>query len=664
MIFFFDSDGNLFRSVPETVYQGSNNHNKIYVIAPFAQSSAVSVAFKLPNGTNTVSSLCTLTPATGELADYIDKNTNESLFVWALNIPAWVTDYAGNVTVQFFITASGSTLATSSVQFTVLQGVSHAVPSNGDLQSVIAAFSNLLAEWQQYKNDLETAVNNIYLENKIVAVVQVETGGGYALYVPNNFNPAWIVSIDWGDGTVNTDYVHAYTAAGIYVIKISVAQVWSSMFSDSANRNKLLKVYFNNFNVPTRCFENCQNLQVAHLADDITSIGLQAFKGCTSLSSITLPKNLSQLGGLTFQGCTALKTAELYNLIQTAGSQIFSDCESLKKVYFHGFKSEFNFSNGIFDGISSAPTVYYLSEGKETDNENEINTIKTYIPTGTSAANKLVNENDIDNAVSQAMENAHFVSTDKTTPQSVAGDFTVGGNAVIVGNLTVEGTEYINDVETIQSENTLIITNYSEEGAALTTLSGVVAITGEKENDEYPAIAVAVYDPADQTLKLGTGTYADGEFTPDNPLQPLATRSSNIANGNLLKWDNINHTIVDAGVAISAADKAAWNAKQDALTFDNTPTSGSTNPVTSGGVYTALDGKVDTTSLAFRIYGTDSNGNQVVDGLPYAYALINNSIAVRRADGQLYVGTPVDDEAATPKKYVDDNLPVIRDWTV
>ena len=36
------------------------------------------------------------------------------------------------------------------------------------------------------------------------------------------------------------------------------------------------------------------------------------------------------------------------------------------------------------------------------------------------------------------------------------------------------------------------------------------------------------------------------------------------------------------------------NTKQDTLTFDNTPTSGSLNPVTSGGVKTALDDKLDT----------------------------------------------------------------------
>ena len=35
--------------------------------------------------------------------------------------------------------------------------------------------------------------------------------------------------------------------------------------------------------------------------------------------------------------------------------------------------------------------------------------------------------------------------------------------------------------------------------------------------------------------------------------------------------------------------KALIAAKQDKLTFDNTPTSGSTNPLTSGGIYDAIN---------------------------------------------------------------------------
>lgn len=47
---------------------------------------------------------------------------------------------------------------------------------------------------------------------------------------------------------------------------------------------------------------------------------------------------------------------------------------------------------------------------------------------------------------------------------------------------------------------------------------------------------------------------------------------------------------------VTSTEKDTWNGKQNALTFDNTPVQNSDNPVKSGGVYSALAGKVDTVS--------------------------------------------------------------------
>lgn len=58
---------------------------------------------------------------------------------------------------------------------------------------------------------------------------------------------------------------------------------------------------------------------------------------------------------------------------------------------------------------------------------------------------------------------------------------------------------------------------------------------------------------------------------------------------------------------LTAADHTTFAAKQDALTFDNTPTSGSANPVKSGGVYTAVEAKLTRSAGNFTI-GYDSNG--------------------------------------------------------
>lgn len=53
--------------------------------------------------------------------------------------------------------------------------------------------------------------------------------------------------------------------------------------------------------------------------------------------------------------------------------------------------------------------------------------------------------------------------------------------------------------------------------------------------------------------------------------------------------DNLNAHAENTVKHITAAERTNWNGKQNALTFDSTPTAGSTNPITSGGVKAALD---------------------------------------------------------------------------
>ena len=76
----------------------------------------------------------------------------------------------------------------------------------------------------------------------------------------------------------------------------------------------------------------------------------------------------------------------------------------------------------------------------------------------------------------------------------------------------------------------------------------------------------------------GKAAYDHSQLTNGNPHN---VTKSDIGLGNV---DNTS----DADKPISTATQTALNAKQDTLTFDTTPTSGSTNPVTSGGIYTAV----------------------------------------------------------------------------
>lgn len=64
--------------------------------------------------------------------------------------------------------------------------------------------------------------------------------------------------------------------------------------------------------------------------------------------------------------------------------------------------------------------------------------------------------------------------------------------------------------------------------------------------------------------------------------------------------------------------KELLSGKQDSLTFDSTPTSGSSNPVTSGGVYTALGNKISTSAkgAANGVCPLDANSKIASQYLP------------------------------------------------
>ena len=85
--------------------------------------------------------------------------------------------------------------------------------------------------------------------------------------------------------------------------------------------------------------------------------------------------------------------------------------------------------------------------------------------------------------------------------------------------------------------------------------------------------------------------------------------------------------------------------KQDALTFDTTPTANSHNPVESGGVKAALDGKQDT--LAFDKQPTQYSTNPVVSGALFNIFQSINSLFPQAASSQ---------NKLTDKSYVDEKV--------
>jgi hypothetical protein len=119
-----------------------------------------------------------------------------------------------------------------------------------------------------------------------------------------------------------------------------------------------------------------------------------------------------------------------------------------------------------------------------------------------------------------------------------------------------------------------------------------------------------------------TITTADGQsytVTPHDPVKqdtltfdatPASGSANPVTSGGV--FAALSGKADAAAVYTKAESDALLAEKQDTLTFDAAPASGSANPVTSGGVFAALSGKQDT--LSFDTMPTAGSGNPVTSG--------------------------------------------------
>lgn len=106
--------------------------------------------------------------------------------------------------------------------------------------------------------------------------------------------------------------------------------------------------------------------------------------------------------------------------------------------------------------------------------------------------------------------------------------------------------------------------------------------TGEDtDNAKYYKEQAAAIVGGDFTTKTEAQGYVNTHNTAADAHSELFAAKADAA-------DLTAHT-GNTTVHITAAERMAWNQKQSALTFDPSPTAGSANPVTSGGVRAAID---------------------------------------------------------------------------
>lgn len=109
MVFIFDAKGNLCNSIPENVYEGSNEANTIVVVAPWASGTQVYMSYQLPNSLYSEPVLMTEFD-TSPLPEDLKANA------WSIDIDDVITQSSGRVNFQFFAVTAGKILPSASIE--------------------------------------------------------------------------------------------------------------------------------------------------------------------------------------------------------------------------------------------------------------------------------------------------------------------------------------------------------------------------------------------------------------------------------------------------------------------------------------------------------------------------------------------------------------------
>ena len=181
----------------------------------------------------------------------------------------------------------------------------------------------------------------------------------------------------------------------------------------------------------------------------------------------------------------------------------------------------------------------------------------------------------------------------------------------------------ISDLSTIRSGAAAGATAYQKPGTGIpkTDLASPVQTSlGKADTSVQPAALTPIQNALSVIESLIPGTasaqnqLADKNYvdthssdidvddalstTSENPVQNKVV--TNALNGKQATISDLSTIRSGASAGATAVQPATMNtalaAKQDTLTFDNTPTANSNNPVKSGGVKTAIDAKQDTIS--------------------------------------------------------------------
>ena len=180
----------------------------------------------------------------------------------------------------------------------------------------------------------------------------------------------------------------------------------------------------------------------------------------------------------------------------------------------------------------------------------------------------------------------------------------VNGKGLSTNDYTTADKNKLAGIATGAEVNVLEGVNVNGTAATITNKVAAITVptkTSDLTNDSNFVTSSAVPTATTTTPKMD-GTAAVGsetKYAKGDHVHPSDTSKANLASPTFTGTPKAPTAAANTNttqIATTAFVQTAISGKQDTLTFDSTPTSGSSNPVTSGGIHTALGNYVLSTT--------------------------------------------------------------------
>lgn len=222
MVIYLNQDGSAQKVVPERIFQGTNNVIAIDVIAPYAPTTALEIAFTLPNRQQTAYMPMTYVTAvisgaqTASAWEYVlQSNVTEYEGTVLISINAIgkngnKTSYAVNFNVERSILPDLPPAPTPDVYQLLLQYIQQNSMNIVNLDKRVTDLENITVRkvLRDFTVNSETGEGVKYYTDGTTATVQFPTGGGTAPSVRSN----WIKVITFSASDFNANNELAFSA--------------------------------------------------------------------------------------------------------------------------------------------------------------------------------------------------------------------------------------------------------------------------------------------------------------------------------------------------------------------------------------------------------------------------------------------------------------------